>query len=175
MGGTQVTDYVGNAGEIFWDPTAGALRLSDGNTAGGSAISGGGASVGLASRNTTATVTKTISAVGGASDYDITGHKSYALQSLTTNKPCWVRLYVTDAARIADATRVQGVDPSPNAGVIAEAVVTGASGATVLFTPGVIGFNNDATPSTTIYARVVNNGSTNASISLSLDILKLEA
>lgn len=42
MGGSVTTSYVGNTGEIFYDPSTGSLRLSDGSTAGGIAIGGGG-------------------------------------------------------------------------------------------------------------------------------------
>ena len=42
MGGRSADDYIGNAGEIFYDPTTTSLRISDGSTAGGTAISTGG-------------------------------------------------------------------------------------------------------------------------------------
>jgi hypothetical protein len=42
MGGRVADDYIGNAGEIFYDPTTTSLRISDGSTAGGTAISTGG-------------------------------------------------------------------------------------------------------------------------------------
>ena len=35
LGGTSSLDYIGNAGELFYSPTSGFLRLSDGITAGG--------------------------------------------------------------------------------------------------------------------------------------------
>jgi hypothetical protein len=42
MGGTQVGSYIGNAGEIFYDPILSSLRRSDGVTAGGDVIVAGG-------------------------------------------------------------------------------------------------------------------------------------
>jgi hypothetical protein len=42
MGATAATDYIGRPGDIFWDQTNGALRVSDGATAGGTLIGGGG-------------------------------------------------------------------------------------------------------------------------------------
>ena len=42
MGGTQATNYIGNPGELFYDPETTSLRISDGVTPGGSLISGGG-------------------------------------------------------------------------------------------------------------------------------------
>jgi hypothetical protein len=44
MGGRQASDYVGNEGEIFYDPTTTSLRISDGSTPGGTSISTGGSS-----------------------------------------------------------------------------------------------------------------------------------
>jgi hypothetical protein len=42
MGGRQAGDYIGNEGEIFYDPTGTSLRISDGVTAGGQSLSAGG-------------------------------------------------------------------------------------------------------------------------------------
>lgn len=44
LGGTDPAAFIGNEGEVFYDPDAGSptLRLSDGSTAGGIAIGGGG-------------------------------------------------------------------------------------------------------------------------------------
>lgn len=42
LGGTTATSYVGNEGELFFDPTTTTLRVGDGTTAGGSVVSGGG-------------------------------------------------------------------------------------------------------------------------------------
>ncbi len=46
MGGTTATNYVGNEGELFYDPTTTTLRIGDGATPGGTVISSGGASTG---------------------------------------------------------------------------------------------------------------------------------
>ena len=41
LGGTGITTtFVGNEGELFWDPTSTALKMSDGSTAGGVATGG---------------------------------------------------------------------------------------------------------------------------------------
>lgn len=42
LGGADSTTFVGNQGELFWDPTTTALKMSDGSTAGGVGIGGGG-------------------------------------------------------------------------------------------------------------------------------------
>jgi len=43
LGGTNVEEFVGNVGEVFYDPEVGDLRVSDGSTAGGLHLTGGGA------------------------------------------------------------------------------------------------------------------------------------
>jgi hypothetical protein len=40
MGGRQASEYIGTEGEIFYDPTTNALRISNGSTAGGTLIAG---------------------------------------------------------------------------------------------------------------------------------------
>ena len=42
LGGSDAATFVGNQGELFWDPTTTALKMSDGSTAGGVGIGGGG-------------------------------------------------------------------------------------------------------------------------------------
>jgi hypothetical protein len=42
QGGTTATNYIGNEGELFYDPSTTTLRVSDGVTPGGSVVSGGG-------------------------------------------------------------------------------------------------------------------------------------
>jgi len=173
MGGTAVTDYVGLAGEIFWDPTVGSLRLSDGTTAGGSAITSGGS--GLQTR-ITRTVTTSSIADGALIDVDITNAgKTYALMSVEVDQAAWVRLYVNNASRnaTAETTRNQNTDPAPGAGVVAEAITTGAG--TVLMSPAIVGFNSESTPTTTIPLNITNlSGSTNT-ITVTLTLVPLEA
>ena len=41
LGGTNVADFVGNAGEVFFDPATTSLKFSDGTTAGGAGASAG--------------------------------------------------------------------------------------------------------------------------------------
>ena len=42
LGGASAATFVGNQGELFWDPTSTTLKMSDGSTAGGVGIGGGG-------------------------------------------------------------------------------------------------------------------------------------
>ena len=132
-----------------------------------------GSSSGLISRATVSGTTQSIA--NNAQDViSIAGYKSYALLSIKPSVAAWVTLYTDAAARTADNNRVQGADPAPDAGVIAE-VITTAAATEVKMSPGVIGWNNDATPSTTIYARVVNKSGSTGTISVELKLLKLEA
>ena len=132
-----------------------------------------GSSSGLISRATVSGTTQSIA--NNAQDViSIAGYKSYALLSIKPSVAAWVTLYTDAAARTADNNRVQGADPAPDAGVIAEVITTTAA-TEVKMSPGVIGWNNDATPSTTIYARVVNKSGSAGTISVELKVLKLEA
>ena len=81
-------------------------------------------------------------------------------------------LYTDSTSRTADASRNQTTDPTPGSGVIAEVITTGA--ATQIMTPGIIGWNNDGTPSTNVYAKVKNTGSGAAAITVTLHYLALE-
>ena len=70
-------------------------------------------------------------------------------------------MYTDSTSRSNDSSRNETTDPTPGSGVVAEAITTGA--ATQIITPGLIGWNNDGTPASTVYAKVVNkSGSTGA-------------
>lgn len=134
---------------------------------------------GLTGIDTGATIARsTITAQTGiladdaAGDLNITAAKAYNLMSIQTDAAAWVRLYVTDAARTADASRNQNTDPAPDAGVIAEVITTGAQ--TILITPGVFGFNNEATVTNVIPAKVTNLSGASSTISVTIKILPLE-
>jgi len=92
-----------------------------------------------------------------AEDIEVAAFPGYNLYKINVNQAAWVTLYCDDASRVADASRPESQDPAPGSGVIAEAVTTAAGD--VLFTPAVVGFNNDTTPTGTIYMKVVNKGS----------------
>jgi hypothetical protein len=83
-------------------------------------------------------------------------------------------LYVSSATRTSDASRVITQDPAPGSGVIAE-VITQSSAETVLFTPALIGYNDDATPSTNVYLKVVNKSGSTQGIDVELTVTQLEA
>ena len=134
------------------------------------AQSGGGS--GLQSRGS---VTGTTSSLADAAqeDLDITGFKAYTLLTITTDRAARVRLYVNAATRTADASRAEGVDPTSDAGLIAEVITTGAD--TVIISPGAYGFNLESSPTTTIPCRVTNKSGGTSTVQVDLNILQLEA
>ena len=82
---------------------------------------GGGGGSGLQSRTSANAATASI-ANGASANIQITAAKTYALQKIQTSAAAWVTLYVSDAARTADASRNETTDPLPGAGVIAEVI-----------------------------------------------------
>ena len=135
-----------------------------------SASGGGGGS--LPSRTSPSQATSSI-ADGASANIDITGFKGYALYTITTSAAAWVTLYTDGTARTADASRGEGTDPTPDAGVIAEVITTGAQ--TVRLSPGTIGYNLESTPTTNIPVTVRNKSGSAAVITVALEILQLEA
>ena len=134
------------------------------------AQSGGGS--GLQSRSTKTGNTNSLADAAEA-DLDITGFKAYALLAITTDRAARVRLYVSAATRTADASRAEGVDPTSDAGLIAEVITTGAE--TVIISPGAYGFNLESSPTTTIPCRVTNKSGGTATVQVTLNVLQLEA
>ena len=82
-------------------------------------------------------------------------------------------MYVDIPSRTTDSTRLEGTDPLPGAGVVAEVITTGAQ--TILVSPGTIGFNNEVSPTTNIYLAVTNKSGSTTSVIVTLTILKIEA
>lgn len=126
---------------------------------------------------TTLTGSTTSIANNSTATITISGYKSYSLLKVSTNAAAWVRLYTTSAARTADASRIRSIDPLPGTGVIVDVITTSSS--TVAYTqpitPGVIGFNDDGTPSTNVYAAVTNLSGSTRAITVTLKVVQLEA
>ena len=140
-------------------------------TLAGYGITDGGGS-GLQSRLIRTNQTSSL-ADGAEEDLDITGFKAYALMAITTDKAARVRLYVKGATRTADASRAEGVDPTSDAGLIAEVITTGAE--TVIISPGAYGFNLESSTTTNIPCRVTNKSGSTDTVQVSLLILQMEA
>ena len=140
----------------------GTITIADPSAGGGS----------LPSRVSPSQATSLI-ADGAVANLDITGFKGYALYTITTSAAAWVTLYTDGASRTADASRGEGTDPAPDAGVIAEVITT--SGQRVKLSPGTIGYNLESTPTTNIPVTVRNKSGSAASITVAIEILQLEA
>ena len=134
--------------------------------------SGGGGA--LPSRTTKLASTASLAA-GASGDLSITAFKAYNLLKIAIDHPAWVRLYVDAASRTADASRAEGTDPAPGSGVIAEVLTSTAGASTFLMSPGVLGWNNDSTPGTTVYLKVTNKDSSTRTIQVTLTVLQVEA
>ena len=130
---------------------------------------------GLGSRSVVSATTAQL-ADNAAADISITAHKSYSLLSIKPSVAAWVTLYVDAASRTADVNRVQGADPAPDAGVIAE-VITTAAATEVKMSPGVLGWHQDGGNDAvnTVFCKVVNKSGSPATIDVELKVVQLEA
>ena len=141
---------------------------------GGDILNSSGQSViSASSSRTTASATTATIANNATANASITGFKAYALLKITTSAACWLRIYTDAASRSADSTRVQGVDPFPGSGVIAEIISTTTQ--TIIISPGTIGFNNEASPTTAIPVAITNLSGSSAAITATVTLLQLEA
>lgn len=129
--------------------------------------SGGG--TGLASRETSAASTSSISD-GASANISISAANTYSLLKVQTSAAAWVTLYTDSTNRTNDASRNEDTDPLPGSGVVAEVITTGAD--TVLISPAIIGF--DSNSGSTVYAKVVNKSGTTQAITVTLTYVQLE-
>lgn len=135
---------------------------------------GGGGGGGLGARFLT-TATSSIISANTTATISVAAAKSYLLQKISTNVPAWVRLYSNTASRTTDVNnRHEGYDPVPGAGVIVE-VITTAGNLTQMITPGVIGFNNDSPVLSVAYIAVTNKSGDAAAVSVTLQLVSMEA
>ena len=134
---------------------------------------GGGGGSGLQSRTTANAATSATHGINAAENIQITAAKTYALQKIQTSAAAWVTLYVSDAARTADASRNETTDPLPGAGVIAEVITS--DGAIQNITPGTLGWNDESTPTSEVYLKVVNKSGSAQPITVTLHFVALEA
>ena len=176
---SQFSGDIAGVGATFTTVSAGGSVTANAFYGDGSNLTGvsggGGAGIGLSTRQT---ITKLVSGIGiGATSNTVftDGRKSWMLQKVGISSAAWVVLYTDQAAMTADASRPHTTDPSPGSGVIAEVRTTTAGVSTFIMSPGVMGWNNDATPSNNIWFKVTNNETSAANITVSLDIVQLEA
>ena len=168
-------DIIG-VGATFTTVSAGGSVTANAFYGDGSNLEGVASSgIGLSTR---ATITKLVSGIGIGATMNSTftdGRKSWMLQKVGISSAAWVVLYTDQAAMTADADRKATTDPVPGSGVIAEVNTSTAGVSTFIMSPGIMGWNNDATPSNNIWFKVCNNETSAANITVSLTIVQLEA
>jgi hypothetical protein len=133
-------------------------------------ISGGVISTPPNTRSTSS-VTSSALANGASGTFTMVGFKGYILYSIQISHAAWVVLYTSSAARTADSARAETTDPLPNAGVVAEAITTGAE--TIIISPAVVGFNSAGL--TDIPIKITNKSGSTQSITVILTLLKMES
>ena len=179
--GQQLTS--GSNTNIQWEltPSVGVsdnIVITGGNNITFSSITSDGFTIdaavgsGLQSRST-GQATSTALANNATGNLTITAAKTYALHKIQTSHAAWVVLYTDSTARTNDAARTETTDPLPGSGIIAEVITS--DGATQPITPGAIGWNNDGTPSTNAYVKVVNKSGSTADVTVTLHFVAIEA
>ena len=133
------------------------------------AAAGASGGSGLNTRTSTNTLNSGM-ANGATTNFDLSAAKTFVLYSIEVSGAAWVRLYIDTASRTADASRLRGNDPAPDAGVIAEVITTGSE--TVKFGPAVIGY---CSTGNIIPAAVTNDTGGTANIDVTITHLSLEA
>ena len=136
-------------------------------------FTGDGSSLTGPSRSDVSAATGSIG-IGTTTNISITAHKSYGLLKVGISSAAWVRLYVDEASRTSDANRSYLVDPAAGSGLIAEVRTETTGISTFLMTPGVIGWNNDVSVGSTVYAAVTNNETEAANITVTLSVVRIE-
>jgi hypothetical protein len=109
-------------------------------------------------------------ASGQTEAVSINAAKGYVLYRITTTGACWVRIYTSSEARNSDVGRLEGTDPLPGSGVIAEVITTGAQ--SIPLTPSTIGFTENG--SNLIPLAITNRGESASSIEITLTLLRIE-
>ena len=167
--GTTITaiDDIGDV--VLSSPQASEVLSYDGTNWVNSAAAGG---TNLQARTTAQASTGNI-LDGASSNIQITAVKTYALLKIQTSHAAWVTLYTNIPSRSADASRNETTDPLPGTGIIAEVITS--DGAVQDITPGTIGWNDDTTPSTNLYAKVVNKSGSSANITVTVHFVQIEA
>ena len=137
--------------------------------AAGNSGGGGAAATRVQEAETTSSIANGAS---GNVEYATLG-KSFALQKVTVDKQCWVRIYSDTASRTADASRSQGTDPADGSGVIAEFISTASGSTEFKVTPSIMGWLDDS--ETEVPVAVQNNSGSTGTVSVTIDALKLES
>ena len=181
--GQQLTVASGTPTSVQWDlvpsvGTADSITLTAGTNITFSGATADGVTVNAISTfDTRSTFTATTASLANnvAGNIEVVAHKSYSLLKIKPSIAAWVTLYVDAASRTADANRVQGADPAPDAGVIAEVITTTAN-EEIKMSPGVLGWHQDAGGDavTSVFCKVVNKSGSTGTCTVSLTVVQLE-
>lgn len=108
-------------------------------------------------------------AVNANSFVDLSGPKTYAIISVTSNVASWIRLYINESSRSADVGRTISTDPLANAGVVAE-FRTSSPNETIYVSSGIIGFNDNSV----IPINVTNLSNSSSVVSFQINMIEME-
>jgi hypothetical protein len=128
---------------------------------------------GLSSRATFSTSTTSIIYGSSVSTTIVNAYKGYALLGIQVSAGAWVTIYSNAASQTADSSRTITTDPTPGSGIIAESI--SMTPGTTSFTPAIVGYNNEASPTTNIPVKIYNNSGATNTITVTLTLIKLEA
>jgi hypothetical protein len=99
--------------------------------------------------------------------------KGCLLVKLETDYPAWVRIYSSQAAQTADASRARTTDPTAGAGVLLE-VITVAGALAVGLSPAIAAYSLEASPGTTLYITVTNDDTVSRVITVTVTVIPIE-
>jgi len=178
LGGVYITDVTtsgitNNFGGISL-ATASTTQLGAVKIDGTTILINGSGVIRSISGNSRITISATTSslAAGTSATATFLGFTGYVLYSIQTSAAAWVTLYTSVANQTTDSSRDITTDPTPGAGIIAEAI-TAAPG-TQYFSPAIYGYSAEAVPSINIPAKIYNNGASAAAITVTLTLVKME-
>jgi hypothetical protein len=167
--GTEVNQQVSNINFVG----AGVTVANVNNTDITVTIPGGGGSGNTFTGRVVSQETTASLANNASGNISILGSQSYGLYKVRCSHAAWVRIYTTEAARMADANRSQGTDPTPDAGVIAE-VITNVADQAVNIAPAVLGYLDNNRANNNIPVAVTNLSGTTRQITVSFTVAQLE-
>lgn len=171
-GSVQISTNQGATEKVFAFYDDGKLELPPGgdivNSTGVSVLGGGGA--GSFTFTNVSFSTPSI-AFNTTSSQGISGPQAYILNKITVSTSSWVRVYVSTSTQQNDLFRSIDVDPVSTTGIVAEAITTQSG--TIVFSPGINGFNNESTPISQIPISVTYLGTGSAIVNVTLHLIRL--
>lgn len=103
------------------------------------------------------------------------GKPSAMLLRFAANHQGWIRLYATDADRVADAGRLRDVDPAAGLGVLGEFIInTALVNNNFRVAPIIYLINSDTVIVPTIYYAVTNDSGSSTTFTLTLSVVDME-